>query len=67
MAKEDTKAVVPDEPTIELGEFCARLSEKVRSPELIAGFHCTCEAKGVLKDTAAAYTARFDEFINTPV
>ena len=53
--------------TIELGEFCARLSEKVRSPELIAGFHYTSEANGVLKATEADFRISFDKFVNTPV
>ncbi len=50
-----------------LGEFCARLSQSVRRPELIAGFEHSERKAGKLKDTDEAYQARFDKFIKTPV
>lgn len=54
-------------PTITLDEFCQRLSETVRRPELIAGFYSTASASGAHADTQAGYQSRFDIFINTPV
>lgn len=61
----DTAAVEPDQLT--LTEFCIRLSEKVRRPELISGFEYSERASGKIKDTAEAFQARFDAFLNTPV
>ena len=71
MAKEDSKAIAVVEveaaPEVALDEFCGRLSETVRSPEVIGGFHYTERAAGRLRGTFEAYRARFDEFINKPV
>lgn len=50
-----------------LQEFCRRLSEKVRRPELIASFEYTELRAGHVKDSAEAYQARFDSFVNSPV
>jgi hypothetical protein len=70
MSKNDTPAakepaVVVDELT--LSEFCSRLSESVRRPELIAGFEYSERQAGKLKDRAEAFQARFDNFIKSPV
>jgi hypothetical protein len=51
---------------IELSEFCRRLSESVRKPELIAGFEHVQTNAGNFKSTEAAYRAAFDEFVNAP-
>jgi len=53
--------------TFTLDEFCARLSETVKSPELLGAFHHVELAAGRSRDTAEAYRARFDEFLNKPV
>ena len=71
MAKEDIKAQAETEvvavPEVSLDEFCTRLSETVKSPELIGGFHFTERAAGRMRGTSEAYKARFDEFLNKPV
>lgn len=56
-----------DQITVTLNEFCARLSETVVRPELIGAFAHTERAAGNARDTAEAFKARFDEFINKPV
>lgn len=53
--------------TITLDEFCSRLSETVKRPELLGAFHHVELAEGHSRDTAEAFRARFDEFLNTPV
>lgn len=58
---------VVEEIELTLTEFCTRLSESVRSPELIAGFEFTQKAAGNHKSTEAAYRARYEAFVNTPV
>ena len=62
-------AVPAPEPviTLALDAFCARLSETVKRVELIAAFAHAERKAGNVKDTAAAYRARFDLFINKPV
>lgn len=70
MAKNETQsAPAADQtvPKLSLNEFCARLSETVARPELIGAFENFERRAGRTKDTDAAYRARFDEFINTPV
>ena len=70
MAKEDTKADKSAEAVTQklvLDEFCARLSETVKSPELIGAFHHSERASGVTADTEAEFKARYDNFINKPV
>jgi len=77
MAKEDTAVaaaaaqaaaeVAAPVETLSLDEFCSRLSETVRSPEMIGGFHYTERAANTLRDTFEAFKARFDVFVNKPV
>lgn len=81
MAKDDTSApaltdtapvvadtaVAASPEVLSLDDFCRILSETVKSPELIGGFHYTERAAGRLSGTSEAYKARFDEFINKPV
>lgn len=70
MAKDDNKvAAVEDAPAIEvsLDEFCTRLSETVKTPEIIGGFHYTERAAGNMRGTFEAYKARFDAFLTKPV
>lgn len=52
--------------TLSLNEFCARLSETVRRPELISAFEYTERNAGRNRDTFAAYRERFDVFVNSP-
>ena len=69
MAKQETQtpAEVVEAPEISLDEFCSRLSETVKSPEAIGGFHFTERAAGTMRGTFEAYRARFDAFLNKPV
>jgi len=52
---------------VTLTEFCTRLSEKVRRPELISAFEFVERRAGRVKDAPDAYQARFDAFLKTPV
>jgi hypothetical protein len=52
---------------MKLQEFCLRLSETVKSPELIAGFYHVELVSGVTSDSLDAYKARFELFRNLPV
>jgi hypothetical protein len=63
----DTQTSVVDAPTITLTEFCTRLSETVRRPELISAFHHRARSAGALRETLEAFQARYQEFLNTPV
>lgn len=63
-------AVTTSEPAgfpLTLDEFCARLSARLRKPELISGFHSAQTLSGATKSTEEAFQARFDEFVNKPV
>lgn len=64
-AEAEASGVEPQ--TITIAEFCMRLSESLRKPELIGAFHSVEVAAGVQRDTAAAFEARFTEFVNKPV
>jgi hypothetical protein len=55
------------QPSVTLDDFCVRISETVRSPELIAGFHHVERAAGRLRGTFDEYKTRFDAFRNLPV
>lgn len=66
MAKEQAPAA-QDIPKLTLTEFCTRLSEKVKRPELLGGFEFIERRAGRIRDTADAFQARFDTFVNTPV
>ena len=63
----DAEAVVEQVTKLTLNEFCVRLSETVSRPELIGAFENAERRARRLKDTEAAFRARFDDFINTPV
>lgn len=60
------EAVVPLDQ-ITLHEFCLRLSESIRRPELISAFEHVERRAGRIKDTDAAFRSRYDQFINAPV
>lgn len=78
MAKEkDSAAEVAEVPSaavaapaaqdLTLHEFCIRLSSVDKRVELIGAFHYSETASGVVKDTEAAFNARFAAFITKPV
>ena len=49
-----------------LDEFCTRLSREDRRVEMIGGFHHTEKQAGRLKDSDAAYAARYAAFQTQP-
>ena len=55
------------EITLSLTEFCTRLSETVKRPELIGAFHSNETRAKRVKATEAEFKKRYDEFVNTPV
>lgn len=57
---------VANAPTLTLTEFCRRTSETDRRTELLAAFFSDESRAGRLKDTAEAYAARLQEFLNKP-
>lgn len=71
MAKQPTTspqdATPESAPRMSLNDFCARLSETVRRPELIGGFEFTERTSGRVADTEAAFRSRFDAFLNKPI
>lgn len=50
-----------------LTEFCVRLSETVRRPELIGAFESVEKAAGRNRATEAEFRARFDAFRKQPI
>jgi hypothetical protein len=65
--QEDLQAAGAQESKLSLDEFCRRISETVKRPELIGGFEFLQRRAGHLKDTEAAFRARFDAFVKTPI
>jgi hypothetical protein len=68
---ESVTAVAPTQPNdgdfpLTLTEFCTQLSSKDKRVALIGGFHHTETAAGTIKDTVAAFTTRYEAFINQP-
>lgn len=57
------------EPSVSLSltEFCVRLSETVRRPELIGAFESVEKASGRSKATEPEFRARYDAFVNKPI
>lgn len=76
MAK-DTSTPVEEkvvEPVVEqsdfpltLDEFCLQLSNTDKRVESIGAFHATEKASGRVKDTAPAYSERFNAFLTKPM
>lgn len=54
-------------PLLSLTDFCTRLSETVKRPELIGAFEFTERKAKRIKATEAEFRTRFDAFVNTPV
>ena len=52
--------------SLTLAEFCIRLSATDTRVELIGGFEASERGAGRVKDTEAAYAARYQDFINKP-
>lgn len=52
---------------VNLDEFCARLSESLKRPELIGAFEFVERRAGRLSGTEQDFQGRFEAFINTPV
>lgn len=55
------------EVSLSLVDFCTRLSETVKRPELIGAFEFSERRADRVTGTDAEYRARFAEFANTPV
>lgn len=53
-------------PGMTVAEFCRRKSETLSRTELIAAFFSDESRAGRIKDTAEAFEARFQQFINKP-
>lgn len=69
MARDLTLPAAADEPArfdLTLQEYCRRLSTRDRRVELIAGFHHEETAAGHLKDSEAAFEARFNTYCTQP-
>lgn len=69
--KTEKKEAAPTQPVdgsfpLTLDEFCKQLSVNDKRVALIGGFHATEKKTGRVKDTAAAYQARYDAFIKQP-
>lgn len=52
---------------LSLIDFCKRLSETVKRPELIGGFESFERNAGRVKATEAQFRERFDAFVNRPI
>jgi hypothetical protein len=57
----------PVEDGMTLTEFCIRLSKVDRRVELIGGFEADEKRAGHVKDSEAAFAARFQAFVTKPV
>lgn len=64
---QDLQSASAQEPRLSLDEFCRRISETVKRPELIGGFEFIERRAGHLKDSEAAFRERFDAFVKTPI
>lgn len=60
-------AVSSPDVSLSLTEFCTRLSETVRRPELIGAFEHIQKAAGGSRATEAEFRSRFTAFINKPI
>lgn len=64
----DTSAVTAaPEVKLSLTDFCIRLSETVRRPELIGSFEATERRAGRIQASEAEFRKRYDAFVNKPV
>lgn len=53
-------------PTMTLVEFCTRLSETERRPELIAAFEHHAKKSNLKRETWEGFKSRFDAFVTLP-
>lgn len=54
------------EPALTISEFCARMSETVRRPELIGAFAAIETGAGRIQSSASDFASRFAAFVNQP-
>lgn len=66
MATKPTNTETGPDTTITLVEFCTRLSESVRRPEMIAAFEHSAKKSGLRRATWAEFKAQFDLFLTLP-
>lgn len=52
---------------LSLQEFCMRLSETVKRPELISGFEHMARAGGLTSATQPEFQSAYDSFLNKPI
>lgn len=52
---------------LSLTDFCIRLSETVRRPEMIGAFESVERRAGRVQATEAEFRARYGEFVKKPV
>lgn len=57
---------VEDSFPLTLDEFCSQQSKSDKRVALIGGFYASEKAGGRVKDTAAAFQARYEKFIKQP-
>ena len=68
MAKAEKPEPIKSEAIkLSLVDFCARLSETVKRPELIGAFEFVERTAGRTADTEEAFRARFSAFTKKPV
>lgn len=53
---------LPDAFSLSLDEFCARLSARVRRPELIGGWHAHARDHGLVSAPEETFEALFDAY-----
>jgi hypothetical protein len=64
--KAQTNDGAADAISVNLDEFCARLSETSKRVEVLGAFHSVETRAGRVRDTVEAYQARFNDFLNQP-
>lgn len=55
------------EISLSLTDFCIRLSESVRRPEMIGAFEAVERRAGRVKASESEFRSRYDAFVNKPV
>lgn len=64
---EQVQATAAESFDVSLDEFCVRRSTVDKRVELLAAFHAVERGAGRVKDSDAAYAARYAAFQNQPV
>lgn len=60
------KAAAVETYDLTVDEFCAQTSATDNRVELLAAFHASETRAGRVKDSSAAFAARYDAFANAP-